>query len=74
MRLVAIFDAFYRGGPEVNYSYCAGDCRTGGGAGRGGFGGGNMATLYTLMIADDGNGVQRSFLASEKNYPRDARP
>jgi hypothetical protein len=37
-----------------------------GGAGR--FGGRNMADYETLMVADDGVGQQRSFLASEDNF------
>ena len=62
----AIYDEFYRGGPAINYSYCGGSCASGGAviSGRGGGG----ATYHRLMVATDGDGRQRSFLATEANF------
>ncbi len=50
--------AFYDGGPDLTYSM-------------GGFGGGrfNMRSTYAdIQVLDDGQGVQRGFLASEANW------
>lgn len=59
--LEIIFDVFYQAGPDLNYSF---------GSGNGGFGGGGrgMPTYATLMVQDDGTGVQRGYLASEANW------
>jgi hypothetical protein len=53
-----VYDAFYQAGPGLDYNY--------GNANRGGFGG--RPTYAGLMQADDGHGVQRSYLATEANY------
>jgi hypothetical protein len=55
-----VHSAFYFAGPELNYSYSA--------RGRGGFGGRRMPSYAELMVADDGQGNHRSYLASEENY------
>jgi hypothetical protein len=56
----AIFDVFYEGGTELSYSF---------GQGNGGFSGGRgMPTYSTLMVQDDGTGVQRGYLATEANW------
>lgn len=47
--------AFYDGGPDLNYSM------------GGGFGG-NRSTFAELQTLDDGQGVNRGFLATEKNW------
>jgi hypothetical protein len=49
-------DAFYIGGPSLNYS-----------AGRGG-GGGNSPTYRQLMLARDGAGQNRGYLAAEDTF------
>src|SRR5580704_10434112 len=54
--------AFYAGGPNLSYGRGAGR------GGRGGFGGGNNQTYAGLQELDDGNGVNRGFLASEENW------
>lgn len=54
-----VFDAFFGGGPAINYSYPNG--------GFGGYGRG-MPTYADLQTATDGDGQQRSYLASEANY------
>jgi hypothetical protein len=48
-------EAFYAGGPDLNYSM------------GGGFGG-NRSTYAELQALDDGQGVNRGFLAMEKNW------
>ena len=50
-------DAFYVGGPNLNYSM-------GGGAGRSG----NAPTYQELMLANDGSGLNRGYLATEENF------
>jgi hypothetical protein len=54
--------AFYAGGPNLSYGMGSGR------GGRGGFGGGNNQTYAGLQELDDGNGVNRGFLASEENW------
>lgn len=54
-----VFDAFYGGGPTINYSYPNG--------GFGGYGRG-MPTYADLQTATDGDSLPRSYLASEANY------
>ncbi len=51
-----VFRAFYRSGPEIRYSF-----------GRGG-GWQSFPSYGELMVADDGRGVQRGYLASENLY------
>jgi hypothetical protein len=53
-----IYTSFYIAGPDITYNY---------GSGRGGFGRG-MPTYSQLMVENDGNGLNRSYLASEQNY------
>jgi hypothetical protein len=53
-----IYTSFYIAGPDITYNY---------GSGRGGFGRG-MPTYSQLMIENDGNGLNRSYLATEQNY------
>jgi hypothetical protein len=63
---------YYRYGPAINYNSSAtaaappvvGATGFGGGGGRGG----GAVTYAELMMADDGNGQYRSFLASEENF------
>jgi hypothetical protein len=52
------YDAFFKGGPNLNYSFGSG----------GGMGGGNSPTYEQLMLANDGTGTNRSYLASEENF------
>jgi hypothetical protein len=60
VNLEHIFDVFYEAGPELNYSF---------GQGNGGFGGGRgMPTYATLMVQDDGAGVNRGYLGSEATW------
>ncbi len=61
--MVGILDAFYRGGPRINYSYCAGPC-----SGNGNRIGGGMPDYFALMTTTDAAGVKRSYLANETNY------
>jgi len=63
---------YYRYGPAINYNSSASGAApeivgaTGFGGGRnGGFG---AVTYADLMMADDGNGEHRSYLASEENF------
>jgi hypothetical protein len=51
-----VYRAFYSAGPEIRYSY-------GRGAGWQPF-----PTYHDLMVADDGQGVRRSYIASEELY------
>lgn len=50
-------EAFFRGGPYLNYSF-----------GSGGFGGGNSPTYEQLMLTHDGSGKNRSFLATDETF------
>ncbi len=54
--------AFYEGGPNLTYNMAGRGSR--GGGGRGGFGG----TYADIQAIDDGNGVNRGFLANEDNW------
>ena len=54
-----VYFAFYAAGPYLNYSFSPT---------RGGYGGRRMPTIGELMAETDGDGVARSFLASEANY------
>ncbi|HYT67432.1 MAG TPA: hypothetical protein VEL51_13480 [Vicinamibacterales bacterium] len=51
-----VFRAFYSGGPEIRYSFGRGP------------GWQPFPSYRDLMIADDGDGMQRSYLASEEIY------
>lgn len=53
-----IYTSFYLAGPDITYNY---------GNGRGGYGRG-MPTYSQLMIENDGNGLNRSYMANEENY------
>jgi hypothetical protein len=55
-----VYSAFFRGGPELNYSFSPS------GVG-GGFGGG-FPSYRELMIETDGQGMRRSYLASEQSF------
>jgi hypothetical protein len=57
-----IYEYFGRYGPELTY-WMSG---AGGGPGRGGFR--NSPTYADLMVATDGTGLMRGFLASEENF------
>jgi hypothetical protein len=59
MTLAYVFEAFFAAGPDLNYSF-----RTG----RPQFTRGRMPTYAELMVQDDGQGVKRSYLATEANY------
>ena len=54
--------AFFTGGPSLTYNMA------GRGARGGGRGGGNMSTYADIQALDDGNGVNRGFLANEANF------
>jgi hypothetical protein len=51
-------DAFFAGGPYLNYSFGSASL------GRGG----NMPTYEQLMLADDGTGQNRGYLASDESF------
>ncbi len=53
-----VYYHFYWFGPSLTYS-----SSSGGGGGRG-----NFVNFQSLMVADDGAGVSRSFLADEENF------
>jgi hypothetical protein len=53
-----VYKAWFDGGPRINYQLT--------GAARGGAGG--TPTYADLMTTDDGQGTQRSYLASEENF------
>jgi hypothetical protein len=55
-----IYEYFGRYGPELTY------WMSGGGGGRGGFR--NSPTYADLMVATDGSGLMRGYLASEENF------
>ncbi|MGV3710797.1 MAG: hypothetical protein ACO1Q7_18385 [Gemmatimonas sp.] len=63
--LYHVDSAFYYAGTGLNYSF--GQGRNGGLGGRGGYGR-MMPTFGELMRADDGTGLNRSFVGSEANY------
>ena len=52
-----VYRNFFRYGPSITYSSSGS-----------GFGGGSFVPYYSLMIADDGAGVLRSYLANEENF------
>jgi hypothetical protein len=54
-----VYSAFYRGGPALNYSFSP--------TGAGGFGVG-FPSYVDLMTETDGQGEQRSYLATEENF------
>ena len=54
--------AFFTGGPSLTYNMA------GRGARGGGRGGGNSGTYADIQAIDDGNGVNRGFLANEANF------
>jgi hypothetical protein len=72
--LAYVYNAFYKGGPELNYTFSNGfgGGSGGGGFGRGGFGGGRFGgpfpTYADLMLETDGRGVRRSYLATEEGF------
>jgi hypothetical protein len=52
-----VYKVFMEAGPDIDYQ-----------VGGGGFGGGGSPTYADLMTANDGDGVNRSFLGTEANY------
>ena len=52
-----VYRVFMQAGPDLDYQ-----------VGGGGFGGGGSPTYMELMTTDDGQGKNRSFLATEENY------
>jgi hypothetical protein len=52
-----VYNAFYRFGPDINYSSTSG-----------GFIGAGRVTYTDLMTASDGGGKEHSFLATEENF------
>jgi hypothetical protein len=54
-----VYSAFFRGGPELNYSFSP--------SGVGGFGGG-FPSYRELMVETDGQGEKRSYLATEEHF------
>jgi hypothetical protein len=52
-----VYRVFMNAGPDLDYQI-----------GGGGFGGGGSPTYMELMTADDGEGKNRSFMATEENY------
>ena len=59
-----VYSAFFRGGPDLNYAFSP--------TGIGGFGGG-FPSYRELMNETDGQGEQRSYLATEENFRVAAR-
>ncbi len=63
---------YYRFGPSISYnsslSTGAAPAIVGASGGAGRTGGRNMVNYATLMVADDGAGQQRSYLANEANF------
>ncbi len=57
-----VYNAMFTFGPAIHYQLNSG----GGGFGRGG--GGGSPTYADLMVATDGNGLARSYLASEDSF------
>lgn len=55
-----VYTAFYSAGPDLTYSFS--------GAGPSRFGSRRMPTYAELMVETDGEGTQRSYLASEENF------
>jgi len=64
------FGNYYQFGPAINYnsSLSANIPPEIIGASGGGFGGNNGVTYASLMMADDGTGQNRSYLANEENF------
>jgi hypothetical protein len=63
-----VYNAFYEGGPELNYTFMSGQAGNSRGAfGFGGFGG-PFPTYAELMTETDGQGRQRSYLASAESF------
>jgi hypothetical protein len=56
-----VYNAFYKAGPDLNYSFLSGTF------GNARFGG-PFPTYADLMIETDGRGTQRSYLATEENF------
>jgi hypothetical protein len=63
--LAYVYNAFYKAGPELNYTFSNGTL--GNGLGNGRFGA-PFPTYADLMMETDGRGVQRSYLATEENF------
>lgn len=59
-----VYTSFFIAGPELTYSFAA----PGSGAPGTGMFGRRMPTYESLMVENDGQGEQRSYLASEANY------
>ncbi len=57
-----VSDAFYRAGPDLDYSFGSSE------PGRGRIGGEPFPTYAELMTETDGRGAQRSYLASEESF------
>ena len=57
-----VYEAFFGAGPELTYSFSTTR------QGRPAFFGRRMPTYAELMVENDGQGMQRSYLASEENY------
>jgi len=57
-----IYDAFFGGGPDLNYSFSTGR------QGRAGYFGRRMPSYAELMAETDALGMHRSYLATEENY------
>jgi hypothetical protein len=55
-----VYSAFFRGGPDLNYSFSP--------QGIGGGFGGGFPSYQDLMLETDGQGERRSYLASEENF------
>jgi hypothetical protein len=64
--LAFVYNAFYKAGPELNYTFSNG-AFGGGPFGNGRFGG-PFPTYADLMMETDGRGIHRSYLASEENF------
>jgi hypothetical protein len=62
-----VYDAFFNGGPGINYRFSPNGPAIGSGAG-GGFPSRGMPTYTDLMVQQDGKDAQRSFLATEANF------
>jgi hypothetical protein len=60
--LAYVYDAFFGGGPDLNYSFSIGR------QGRAGYFGRRMPSYAELMAETDALGMHRSYLATEGNY------
>jgi hypothetical protein len=66
--IVYVYGTFFAAGPAITYSFSQTRVSFGRGFGGRGFGGRGMPNYADLMLANDGDGVRRSYLATEANF------